>query len=128
MFAKDNASQALGMRVVSVAKDTAQLSMEIREDMLNGHGTCHGGMLFALADSAFAFASNSANRTVVAAGCDIEYFQPAYRGDILTATCKLRSRRGRTSYYDTEVVKGENITMAIFRGRGRQIDGEVVSS
>lgn len=126
MFANDKASSSLGMEVLEVAEDFAKLCMEVRDTMLNGHATCHGGMMFALADSAFAFASNSTNKVVVAAGCDIEYFQPAYAGDLLTATCKLRARRGRTTYYDTRIVNAKDETIAIFRGRGREIPGEVV--
>src|SRR3546814_9870050 len=83
MYANDPASQALGMHIVSVAPGQARMSMSVRVDMLNGHKTCHGGFIFALADSAFAFACNSCNAATVAAGCTIEYLAPAFDGEVL---------------------------------------------
>ena len=123
MFARDRASRAAGMQIEAAAGGYARLTLTVREDMLNGHNICHGGVLFMLADSAFAFASNADNHLVVAAGCDIEYFRPAHLGDKLIATCRLRQERGRTNYYDVDIVNSDGEAMAIFRGRGRVIDG-----
>lgn len=128
MLANDRASRALGMEIGEVGDGHARLSMTVTEDMLNGHGICHGGMVFALADSAFAFASNSGNRVVVAAGCDIAYVRPARLGERLMATARRRLSRGRTCFYDIEVANPDGETVALFRGRGRQLDGEVVPS
>lgn len=126
MFANDRASRALGMEIEEVAEDYARLSMTVTESMLNGHDICHGGMVFSLADSAFAFACNSRNRVVVAAGCDIAYVRPARLGDRLTAVSRVRLSSGRTCFYDTEVTNAEDETVALFRGRGRRLDGQVV--
>ena len=103
MFARDSASRGLGMQIVRVAPGEAELSMTVRPDMLNGHAICHGGFIFTLADSAFAFACNSANLTTVANGCSIEFLAPAQLGDVLTATARERAQVGRNGIYDVEV-------------------------
>ncbi len=126
MFAKDAASQALGMRIESIAPGRAELSMVVRPDMLNGHAICHGGYLFLLADSTFAFACNSHNRNTVAQGCTIDYLAPAHAGDVLRATGVERSRSGRTGVYDIEVRDQHGRTIALFRGKSYRIDGNVV--
>src|SRR4051812_30035660 len=99
MFTRDRASQALGMRIVRVAPGEADLTMTVRGDMVNGHAICHGGYVFTLADSTFAFACNSYNHNTVAQGCAIEYLAPAHEGDVLTATGRERSRARRTGVY-----------------------------
>jgi len=126
MFASDRASQALGMRIDSVAPGCAELTMTVRDDMLNGHAICHGGFIFLLADSTFAFACNSYNRNTVAQGCSIEYLAPAHRGDVLRATGIERSRSGRTGVYDIDVRNQDGRTVALFRGKSYRIDGHVV--
>jgi len=126
MFASDRASQALGMRIDSVAPGCAELTMTVRDDMLNGHAICHGGFIFLLADSTFAFACNSYNRNTVAQGCSIEYLAPAHRGDVLCATGVERSRSGRTGVYDIDVRNQDGRTVALFRGKSYRIDGHVV--
>jgi acyl-CoA thioesterase len=126
MFASDRASQALGMRIDSVAPGRAELTMTVRDDMLNGHAICHGGFIFLLADSTFAFACNSYNRNTVAQGCSIEYLAPAHRGDVLRATGVERSRSGRTGVYDIDVRNQDGRTVALFRGKSYRIDGHVV--
>jgi len=126
MFASDRASQALGMRIDSVAPGCAELTMTVRDDMLNGHAICHGGFIFLLADSTFAFACNSYNRNTVAQGCSIEYLAPAHRGDVLRATGVERSRSGRTGVYDIDVRNQDGRTVALFRGKSYRIDGHVV--
>jgi len=126
MFANDRASQALGMRIAAVSPGRAELTMTVRDDMLNGHAICHGGLIFALADSTFAFACNSYNRNTVAQGCSIEYLAPAHAGDVLHAVGVERSRGGRTGVYDIEVRNQNGRTVALFRGKSYRIDGHVV--
>jgi len=126
MYANDPASQALGMRIISVAPGQASMSMPVRADMLNGHKTCHGGFIFALAGSSFAFACNSRNAATVAAGCTIDYLAPAFEGDLLTASAAEYSLSGRTGVYDVQVTNQEGKRIAIFRGRSYRIKGQVV--
>ena len=126
MFASDRASRGLGMRIASVGPGRAEMTMTVREDMLNGHAMCHGGFIFLLADSTFAFACNSYNRNTVAQGCSIDYLAPAQLGDVLNATGVERSRTGRTGVYDIEVRNQHGRTVALFRGKSYRIDGHVV--
>ena len=126
MYASDRASQSLGIRIVALGAGTATLEMAVRDDMLNGHAICHGGFIFLLADSTFAFACNSYNRNTVAQGCSIEYLAPAHRGDVLRATGVERSRSGRTGVYDIDVRNQDGTTVALFRGKSYRIDGHVV--
>ncbi|MFY0989275.1 hydroxyphenylacetyl-CoA thioesterase PaaI [Halomonas sp. C05BenzN] len=125
MFSRDHASQGLGMRIQSVAPGRAVLSMTVREDMVQGHGNCHGGFIFALADSAFAFACNTYDEATVASGCSIDYLGPGQLGDVLTATAEERSRRGRTGIYDITVRNQHGQEVALFRGRSYKIRGTV---
>ena len=125
MYARDHASQGLGMRITRMAPGFAELSMTVRQDMVQGHGHCHGGFLFTLADSAFAFACNSHDEATVAAGCSIDYIGPGQLGDELTATAEERSRRGRTGLYDVTVRNQHGDTVALFRGRSYKIRGSV---
>ena len=126
MFARDGASQALGMRIVDVAPGVATLAMRVRADMVNGHAICHGGLIFTLADSAFAFACNSYNLTTVASGCSIEFLAPAREGDELTARARERSAAGRTGVYDIEVANQRGEAFALFRGKSYRIKGHVI--
>ena len=102
--------------------------MTVRHDMLNGHATCHGGFIFTLADSAFAFACNSYNLTTVASGCTIEFVAPAREGDVLTATATERSASGRTGVYDIDVTNQDNAAIAFFRGKSYRIKGHVLGT
>jgi acyl-CoA thioesterase len=102
------------------------MSMTVRADMLNGHKTCHGGFIFALADSTFAFACNSRNLATVASGCSIDYLAPGFEGDVLTATAAEYSLAGRTGVYDVHVTNQHGKPIAIFRGRSYRINGQVV--
>lgn len=120
MWAGDRASQALGMEIVEVGPGRATLRMAVREDMVNGHGIGHGGLTFALADSAFAFACNSYGVTTVAAGAEIRFLAPTHSGDELVATAVERSRDDRDGVYDVTVQAGET-TVATFVGRSRAI-------
>jgi acyl-CoA thioesterase len=126
MFENDRASHGLGMRIVDVGPGFARLAMTVRGDMVNGHAICHGGFIFALADSAFAFACNSYNFSTVAQGCTIEYVAPAREGDVLTAIGRERSLAGRTGVYDIEVSNQQGQTIALFRGKSYRIKGHIV--
>lgn len=117
MLENDHASQALGITVEVTASGSALARVEVRKDMLNGFGVCHGGHLFALADTAFAFACNGYGEVTVAAGASIDFLKPAVRGDRLTATAVERSRGGRTGLYDVRVCRDDGVDIALFRGR-----------
>ncbi|MFC3073766.1 hydroxyphenylacetyl-CoA thioesterase PaaI [Shinella pollutisoli] len=123
MWADDNATRHLGMELVSVAPGEATLAMTVTDIMTNGHGTCHGGYIFTLADSAFAFACNSYNQRTVAQHCSITYIAPVFRGDRLTATAREVSRRGRGGIYDIRIVNQEGDPVAEFRGHARTVKG-----
>jgi len=123
MWNDDSASQRLGMRLDRIAPGQATLSMTIGKDMSNGHGNCHGGYIFTLADSAFAFACNSYNQMVVAQHCSITYLIPGRMGDLLTATATEVSRRGRSGIYDIRVTNQDGAHVAEFRGHSRTVNG-----
>ncbi|MEP4248112.1 hydroxyphenylacetyl-CoA thioesterase PaaI [Tateyamaria sp.] len=124
MWANDRASQALGMRITAIAPGSATLSMPVRDDMLNGHGMCHGGMIFALADSAFAFACNTYNVLTVAQSNQITYLAPGVANDTLTATATEVARLGRSGTYDVMVTNATGDKIALFRGLSRTIKGQ----
>jgi acyl-CoA thioesterase len=126
MWAEDGASQALGMQIVSVREGYAVVSMTVRETMVNGHGMCHGGMIFSLADSAFAFACNSQNFVAVASGACIDFLEPASAGDVLTASASIVNQDKKTGLYDVAVSNQNNRVIAQFRGRSARIRGTVV--
>lgn len=126
LYARDNAAQHLGMKIESVGPGTATLTMTVRPDMLNGHDTCHGGMLFALADTAFAYACNSRNIATVAAGCSIEYLAPAHNGDRLIARAKETAHAGRQGVYDILITREDGTPLATFRGRSASLRKPVV--
>ena len=122
MWADDRASQGLGMTLDAVGPGTATVSMTLAEDMVNGHAIGHGGFTFTLADSAFAFACNSYNRSTVAAGAEIRFRRPTHLGDRLVATATERSRDGRDGVYDVLVTVGDEV-VAVFVGRSKEIGG-----
>ena len=122
MWASDAASRALGMELVAVAPGRATVTMQVREDMVNGHAIGHGGFTFTLADSAFAFACNSYNRSTVAAACEIRFVAPTRLGDLLVAEAVERSRRGRDGVYDITVRRDDTL-IAEFVGRSKEIRG-----
>lgn len=125
MWASDKASQALGMEIVSTGPGEAELALTISPDMTNGHGTAHGGFIFVLADSAFAFACNSYGETTVAAHCSISYVRPGKAGARLVATAREVSRSGRSGIYDVRV-SSDGETIAEFRGHSRTIGGSFI--
>ncbi len=126
MFERDNCSRALGMELLKVAPGIARMRMKVRSDMLNGHGTCHGGILFCLADSAFAFACNADNHVTVALACQINFVAPAMEGDCLFAVARELSKTGRTGVYDVSVTREDGTLVAIFRGHAYRTRGHVV--
>ena len=127
MWSRDRATQALNMKVLSVKPGYALVSMPVHADMLNGHHTCHGGYLFTLADSAFAYACNSYNQNTVASACQIDFLAPAKAGDLLEAEAVERSLAGRTGVYDVTVRVQGGKNIALFRGKSYRIKGEVIA-
>ncbi|MCO7611586.1 hydroxyphenylacetyl-CoA thioesterase PaaI [Pseudomonas chlororaphis] len=127
LFERDRASNAMGMRLLSVAPGAARLGMTVTQDMLQGHGTCHGGVLFALADSAFAMACNSYDQATVAMGCSIDYIAPAQLGDTLTADCHEQNRRGRTGHYAVRIENQQGQLIALFQGKSYKVRGPVLT-
>jgi acyl-CoA thioesterase len=126
MYERDPASQALGMSLDEIRPGYARMSMAVRGDMLNGHGTCHGGYIFMLADSAFAFACNSHNHATVGAGCSIDYLAPGREGDLLSAVAVEQALVGKTGVYDIVVTNQEGRQIALFRGKSHRVSGHVV--
>jgi len=125
MFERDPASQALGMLLAEIRPGYARMTMTVRADMLNGHATCHGGYIFMLADSAFAFACNSHNLSTVGAGCTIDYLAPGRAGDVLVAEATEQALQGKTGVYDVTVKTADGRTIALFRGKSHRISGTV---
>lgn len=123
MWADDKASQWLGMEIVDIDEGRATLAMTIRPEHCNGHGTCHGGISFSLADSAFAFACNSRNQQTVGQHTFMNYLAPGYAGDRLTATAREVSLTGRSGVYDVTVTNQNGTAIAEFRGVSRMIGG-----
>jgi acyl-CoA thioesterase len=126
MWADDRASQGLGMEVLEVGSGRARLVMTITERMLNGHGSCHGGVIFSLADSAFAFACNSHGQPAVAQHCSVTYVAPARLGMRLVADAQERQRGERSGIYDITVRDETGIVIAEFRGHSRTLPGSLI--
>jgi acyl-CoA thioesterase len=126
MWADDKASRALGMKIEKVGPGMAVLSMTVSVDMVNGHGTCHGGYIFTLADSAFAFACNSHSQRHVAQHCQITYLSPGRLGMRLVAEARERQRGERSGIYDVTVRTDAGDVIAEFRGHSRSIPGTLV--
>jgi acyl-CoA thioesterase len=121
MWANDAASRGLGMAIDSVGPGRAVLSMTIADSMVNGHGMCHGGFIFSLADSAFAFACNSHGDAAVAQHCAITFLRPGRRGERLTAEAVERVRAGRGGLYDVRVTGEDGTVVAELRGHSRLV-------
>ena len=124
MWANDRASKMLGIQVLAVGPGTALLSMTVREDMLNGHDLCHGGLVSTLADSAFAYACNAYNEVTLASGFDVNLLAAARLGDVLTARASEVSKSGRTGVYDINVSNQRGEAVAAFRGRSYTMKGK----
>ena len=128
MYERDRASRGLGISIDRIAPGEAEMSMTVREDMLNGHGTCHGGYIFTLADSAFAFACNSHGPSCVAAAADISFLSAARHGDKLRAVAREIYREGRNGIYDVEVRNQSDEVIAQFRGKSRTVPGSITDT
>ncbi|MEW5889664.1 MAG: hydroxyphenylacetyl-CoA thioesterase PaaI [Pseudomonadota bacterium] len=125
MYPRDRAAQSLGITLEDIRPGYARMRMTVRPDMLNGHALCHGGFLFTLCDTAFAYACNSHNHNTVAAGCSIEYLAPAFEGDVLTAEAREHVLHGRTGIYDVDVTDQHGKRIVAFRGKSHRIKGAV---
>jgi acyl-CoA thioesterase len=129
MFEADRATREfMRIELVSCEPGRAVLRMKVHEAMLNGHDICHGGLIFTLADSTFAYACNSRNRATVAAGCSIEFLQPARLDDVLTCEGQEQVLQGRHGVYDMTVRNQHGEVVALFRGRSAQVKGHVLPS
>lgn len=124
MWAHDRASQAMGMTQPDVSPGRARLSLTLRADQVNGHGIAHGGVIFTLADSAFAFACNSYNARAVAHICTVTFLKPAYEGQTITADAREIDRAGRSGIYDVAVRNDGGEVIAQFRGHSRLVKGQ----
>lgn len=127
LWRNDPASKKLGMAIEKIAPGYAELSMTIANDMVNGHGICHGGFMFTLADSTFAFACNTYDQNCVAQHCTISYLAPAFTGDKLYATGREVSKHGRNGIYDITIVNQKDEKIVEFRGFSRTIAGTLIS-
>ncbi|MBT9553020.1 MAG: hydroxyphenylacetyl-CoA thioesterase PaaI [Hydrogenophaga sp.] len=126
MFAVDIAArETMGIQIVSVAPGHAVLRMAVKPLHLNGHQICHGGFIFTLADTTFAYACNSHNKNAVAAGCSIEFLKPAHAGDVLTCEGVEQTLQGRYGIYDMKVSNQKAEVVAMFRGKSAVIPGTV---
>ena len=123
MYANDRALKALGIEVTSIGPGRATATMVVREDMLNGHDICHGGLISTLADSAFAYGCNAYDELTVASGFAVDFLAPARLGDRLSARCEEVSRSGRTGVYDVEISNQRGERIAVFRGRSYTAKG-----
>ena len=127
MYAADEASKdTMGMELLACQPGRASMRMVVRPLHLNGHKICHGGFIFTLADSTFAFACNSRNHATVANGCSIEFLRPAHEGDVLTAEGVEQTLSGRHGIYDIRVSNQKGQAVALFRGKSTQISGTVI--
>ncbi|WP_186095234.1 hydroxyphenylacetyl-CoA thioesterase PaaI [Burkholderia gladioli] len=126
MYAADACTRALGIELVEVGPGYARMRMTVRPEFLNGHRTCHGGLIFTLADSTFAFACNSRNLNTVAAGCSIEFLRPVFENEVLTAKAVEQALAGRHGIYDIRVTNRAGETVAMFRGKSARIAGNVI--
>lgn len=128
LYGRDRASQHLGIEVIAVGAGTATCRMVVGPTMVNGHGVCHGGLVFTLADTAFAFACNSHGESTLAAGAHVDFVNPAPEGTVLTAVATEVLRRGRTGFTDVTVTAGDGTTIALFRGRSHTVGGAILTT
>lgn len=126
MFADDTTALHLGLELIDIQPGRSTMSMTVRPEFTNGHGICHGGYIFLLADTAFAYACNSHNQRAVAASAAIEFLAPGHRGDVLTAEAVEQQRGGRSGIYDMRVTNQDGRLIALFRGRSATIQGQFI--
>ena len=127
MYAQDRTSQFLRIALDEIRPGYARMTLRVTEDMVNGHGMCHGGLIFTLADSSFGFACNSRNHRALAAACSIDFLAPARLGDRLTAECGEQASVGRTGIYDARVTNQDGELIAVFRGKSATVRGTWVA-
>ena len=125
MYADDSTSQSLGLELLAIGPGSARMRLPIKSTMTNGLGICHGGFIFLLADTSFAYACNSQNQRSVAASAQIEFLAPAQRGEVLTAVAVEQHRAGRSGVYDIRVTNQADTLIALFRGKSAVIKGHV---
>jgi acyl-CoA thioesterase len=128
LYARDRNAQFLGIHLEAIAPGYARMRLKVRPEMANSHAICHGGIIFTLADTCFAYACNSYNLNTVASGCSIDYVAPAHVGDTLVAVGEERALSGRTGVYDIEVRNQDGKLVACFRGKSYRIKGEVIAA
>jgi acyl-CoA thioesterase len=127
MFEADRATREfMQIELLSCEPGGALMRMTVRETMVNGHDICHGGLIFTLADSTFAYACNSHNKSTVASGCTIEFLKPGRRGDVLTCEGVERVLQGRHGIYDMKVTNQHGEIVAVFRGKSAHVQGSVI--
>ena len=125
MYADDSTSQSLGLELLAIGPGSARMRLPIKATMTNGLGMCHGGFIFLLADTSFAYACNSQNLRSVAASAQIEFLASAQRGDVLTAVAVEQHRASRSGVYDIRVTNQADTLIALFRGKSAVIKGHV---
>lgn len=125
MYEKDTCARELGIELIEMDQGFAQMTMVVTPKMLNGHQTCHGGQLFSLADTAFAYACNSQGLAAVASAASIDFLRPAFTGDLLTATARVKHQGKLTGVYDIEIQNQQQKTVALFRGKSHRTGGSV---
>ena len=128
MWEDDKAARGRGIELTDIGAGRATTEITVSEDMVNGHDICHGGYIFMLADTAFAYACNTYDQRTVAQHCSIEFMAPAHTGDRLIARATERSRRGRSGIYDISVATSDNRAIAEFRGLSRTIKGTLIEA
>lgn len=128
LHAGDSCAHTLGIEILSCTPGQSTLRMTVTDAMSNGHGICHGGMIFSLADTAFAHACNSTNHNTVASACSIDFLAAGKLGDQLTAVATERSRAGKTGVYDISITNQDDTLIALFRGKSYQIRGALIDA
>ena len=124
MLARDRAARNLAMRITHIAPGEATIEMVVRDDMLNGFDTCHGGYITTLGDTAFAYACNTRNEMTVASGLSVDFVAPGRPGDVLVAEAKEQSQAGRTGVYDVTIRNAQGQLIALFRGKSYSVKGK----
>ncbi|QLZ59625.1 hydroxyphenylacetyl-CoA thioesterase PaaI [Citrobacter freundii] len=125
MYENDTCAKTLGIKIIEMDEGYAQMTMAVSPNMLNGHQTCHGGQLFSLADTAFAYACNSQGLAAVASAASIDFLRPALVGELLTATARVKQQGKLTGVYDIEIINQQQKIVALFRGKSHRIGGAI---
>ena len=126
LSARKSLDGLLGIELVEIDAGYVKLTMTVTEEMTNFYGSAHGGAMFALADSAFAYSCNSHNKVTVAAGCSIEYLRPSFPGDVLTATAHYKGGAGRQGIFDIEITNQDDVLVAVFRGKSHSTKDSIL--